>query len=68
MPELEMILECQGASQAADIFTSGLTKMFENCAPIKKIQNRNNFAPNLQETTKSMMELRNTTQRRAAIS
>ena len=50
------------------MFTLGLTRALDDCAPIKTIQNRNNYAPNLQETTKDMMELRNVAQRKAAVS
>ena len=45
MPELKTILECQCASKAADMFTTGLTKVLDILAPIKTIQNRNNYAP-----------------------
>ena len=66
MPELKTILECQCASKAADMFTTGLTKVLDILAPIKTIQNRNNYAPHLQETTKNMMQLRDAAQRKAA--
>ena len=39
MPELGEILECQCANQAADLLTSGLTRVLDVCAPIKNIQN-----------------------------
>ena len=48
------------------MFTSGQTRVLDVYAPIKTIQNRNNYAPYLQETTKSMMQSRNEAQRRAA--
>ena len=66
MPELGRILECQCASQAAELFTLGLTKVLDILAPIKTIQNRNNYAAYLQETTKQLMERRNASQRKAA--
>ena len=65
MPELGRILECQCASQAAELFTSGLTRVLDVSALIKTIRNKNNYAPFLQETTKSMMEVRNEARRRA---
>ena len=66
MPELGRIIECQCANQAADLFTSGLTKVLDIVAPIKTIQNRINYAAYLQESTKQLMELRNASQRMAA--
>ena len=65
MPELNRILECQCASQEAEFFTLGFTKVLDIMAPIKTIQNRNNYAAHIQETTKQLMERRNASQRQA---
>ena len=68
LPELKEISECQCASQAAELLTSGLTRVLDVCAPIRTIQNRNNYALHLSESTKKLMEERNVAQRCAAAS
>ena len=42
-------------NQAAEILTAGLTRELDSCAPVRTIQMRSKFAPNLQESTKQLM-------------
>ena len=68
MPELVNILESSCANQAAEILTAGLTRELDSCAPVRTIQMRSKYAPHLQESTKQLMDQRNTAQRTAATS
>ena len=55
MPELVNIHKSSCANQAAEILTAGLTRELDSCAPVRTIQMRSKFAPNLQESTKQLM-------------
>ena len=66
MPELEYIKHCNSANQAATFLTDGLSRILDNCAPVKTFQTRENYAPHLKESTKLLMEERNHVQKAAA--
>jgi hypothetical protein len=66
--ELIEIASSQCASQAADLLTTGLTRVLDIWAPVRTIQNRSNYAPHLSDSTKELMNERNEAQRTAAVS
>ena len=68
LPELVNILQSSCANQAAEFLTAGLTRELDSCAPVRTIQTRSKYAPHIQESTKHLMDQRNTAQRTAATS
>ena len=66
MQELEYIKQCHCANQAATFLMNGLSRILDNCAPVKTFQTRENYAPHLKEATKLLMEERNNVQKAAA--
>ena len=66
MPELETCLAAICPTTAANILTNGITRILDNMAPVRTIQNRKNYAPYLSMETKALQSAARTAQEIAA--
>ena len=66
--DLEEVLSCTDANEAAELLVDKLIMVLDEMAPVKTIQTRSNYAPWLSEDTKSLKTERNAAQEKASLS
>ena len=62
----DVLYTAEDFDEAVEIFTNIFNKILDKHAPLKIIQNRNNYIPHIKKETKEMMEKRNTMKEKAA--
>ena len=65
MPEQQQILEVDDVETAASLLTSGLTRILDRLAPLKRIQIKKQYAPYISEQTKQLQKRRAEAQARS---